>query len=103
MQANQAKCNHYISVEDEHKIYDWEHFGYDSYSVLKQVEHSFKCYWDEVLSNYKRQSDKNKRINYIINHLAEMKTNRTLMSIPHLQEILNTLIDHYTAQSLDEH
>ena len=32
-----------------------------------------------------------------------MKTNKTLMSIPHLQEILNTLIDHYTAQSLDEH
>lgn len=101
LQAKQAKCNHYISVEDEHKIYDREHFGYDSYSVLKQVEHSFKCYWDEVLSNYKRQSDKNKRINYIIKHLAEMKTNKTLMSIPHLQEILNTLIDHYTAQSLE--
>ena len=60
-QNTTGKCDYSLSQKDINRIYDWRNFSYDGYEILSFAGKSFKDYWDDVIANYKRQADKNKR------------------------------------------
>ena len=95
-QNTTGKCGYNLSQKDIDRIYDWRNFSYDGYEILYCAGNSFKDYWDDVITNYKRQADKNKRKKYLVEHLNEMKEKDTLKRIPHSKELFEDLIKHYS-------
>lgn len=85
-----------LSQKDINRIYDWRNFSYDGYEILSFAGKSFKDYWDDVIANYKRQADKNKRKKYLVEHLNEMKEKEMLKRIPHSKELFEDLIKYYS-------
>lgn len=95
-QNTTGKCDYCLSQKDIDRIYDWRNFSYDGYEILSRAGNSFKDYWDDVITNYKRQADKNKRKKYLVEHLNEMKEKDMLKHIPHSNELFDDLIKYYS-------
>lgn len=95
-QNTTGKCDYSLSQKDINRIYDWRNFSYDGYEILSFAGKSFKDYWDDVIANYKRQADKNKRKKYLVEHLNEMKEKEMLKRIPHSKELFENLIKYYS-------
>lgn len=95
-QNTTGKCDYSLSQKDINRIYDWRNFSYDGYEILSFAGKSFKDYWDDVIANYKRQADKNKRKKYLVEHLNEMKEKEMLKRIPHSKELFGDLIKYYS-------
>lgn len=95
-QNTTGKCDYSLSQKDISRIYDWRNFSYDGYEILSFAGKSFKDYWDDVIANYKRQADKNKRKKYLVEHLNEMKEKEMLKRIPHSKELFEDLIKYYS-------
>ena len=91
-QNTTGKCDYSLSQKEIDRIYDWRNFSYDGYEILSRAGNSFKDYWDDVITNYKRQADKNKRKKYLVEHLNEMKEKDILKRIPHSKELFDELI-----------
>ena len=91
-----GSCAHGLSQDDIDRVYDWRSFSYDVHEILSNVGESFKVYWDNVITNYKRQSDKNKRKEYLVHHLNEMKEKDVFKNIPHSDELFKELIEYYS-------
>lgn len=89
-------CIYKLSQKDVERIYNWREFSYDEHKALTQAAERFKCYWNEVILNYKRPSDKVKREKYLIEHLEEMKGKDTFSRIPASKEIFDELISYYS-------
>lgn len=95
-QNTTGKCDYSLSQKDINRIYDWRNFSYDGYEIFSFAGKSFKDYWDDVIANYKRQADKNKRKKYLVEHLNEMKEKEMLKRIPHSKELFEDLIKYYS-------
>lgn len=91
-----GKCDYSLSQKEIDRIYDWRNFSYDGYEILSRAGNAFKDYWDDVITNYKRQADKNKRKKYLVEHLNEMKEKDILKRIPHSKELFDDLIRYYS-------
>lgn len=90
-------CEHKILYTEEQSIYNWKNIHIDVNKILPKVIISFKTYWDEVLTSYKRPSARKNRINYLINHITEMKTKEYLKSIPEFEKETDILISYYNS------
>ena len=95
-QYTKGSCTHGLSQNDIDRVYDWRSFSYDGHEILLNVGEHFKAYWDNVIANYKRQSDKNKRKEYLIHHLDEMKEKEVFRTIPNSDDLFKELIKHYS-------
>lgn len=93
----QGNCDYKLSHEEENAIYNWETFCLEKKKILSKTIMSFKEYWEETLSGYKRISAKKNRINYLINHLIEMKGKESLSQIPNFKEQIDELISYYSS------
>ena len=89
-------CTYSLSQKEIATVYEWRSFKYDKNEVLIQTGKRFKCYWDEVIANYKRQSDKNRRKEYLVRHLNEMKDKDTFKHVSISKDIFENLIRHYS-------
>jgi len=90
-------CEHEIIDTEEQSIYNWRNTHIDANKILPQVIISFKTYWDGVLTSYKKPTARKNRINYLINHLAEMKTKENLKSILEFEKEADNLISYYNS------
>lgn len=94
IQYSQKKCGHNLTDDEKHIITNWKSHSLDYIDILKNVSERFMCYWDGVVDNYLQNSDKEKRIEYLINHLEEVKYRKGLSSIPQLENYLSELKTH---------
>ena len=92
---SKGECGYSMTDEDIENIYNWRTFIYDKQDILFHVSERFKDYWDDVLLNYKRPADRIKRINYLVNHLDEMKNKKIFSEISGSQEVFSSLADYY--------
>lgn len=90
-----GKCTQNIQSIKLDKLLDYESFDVlDVVDILK-VSTDFKNYWDNVLESYKRKKSKIDRINYVINHLKEMRERGNLKNIPRFTEQIDNLLSYY--------
>lgn len=88
-------CQHELSQAEIRNIHNWEKYYFHDLYIINNVAASFKAYWDDVLAGYTRPSARLNRINYLINHLNEMKGKGTIQLLPNYEEKINELIQHY--------
>lgn len=97
IENKKGQCEHRILEEEEQSIYNWRNIHLNASKILPQVIISFKTYWAEVLTSYKRPSARKNRINYLINHLTEMKTKENLKNILEFEKEADKLISYYNS------
>lgn len=90
----QERCSHQLTSSEMHDIHYWESY-YIHESTITNVATSFKDYWDNVLASYKSSSAKKKRIDYLVNHLNEMKEKESLQEFPNVKDHISQLISYY--------
>lgn len=90
-------CQHELSQNEIRNIHNWETYSFNDLFIINNVTVSFKTYWDDVLAGYKRPSARLNRINYLINHLNEMKHKETIQQLPNFEEEINELIQYYNS------
>lgn len=88
-------CQHELSQAEIRNIHNWETYYFNDLYIINDIAASFKTYWDDVLTGYKRPSAKLNRINYLINYLNEMKEKDTMQLLPNFEEKINELIQYY--------
>ena len=93
---HQGSCSRTITNSEKESIFNWSNYHMDYEPILEQVTVSFQQYWDEVISEYKRVASKKNRIDYLVEHLNDMRKKKNIMQLPKIHERLNTLILHYT-------
>lgn len=90
-------CQRELSQTEIHNIQNWESYSFNNPFLINNIAASFKTYWDDVLAGYKRPSVRLNRINYLIDHLNEMKNKETIQLFTNYEEIFNELIQHYSS------
>lgn len=90
-----GRCSHQLTLNEKYDIYHWETYFFNNLFIINNVADSFKTYWDDVLADYKRPSARLNRVNYLINHLNEMKEKETMQLLPNFEEKINELILYY--------
>lgn len=88
-------CQHELSQAEIRNIHNWETYYFNDLYIINDIAASFKTYWDDVLTGYKKTSARLNRINYLINHLNEMKGKGTIQLLPNYEEKINELIQYY--------
>lgn len=89
-------CERKLSGEEIKKLYDLEAIGYCKSTIFKQVANTFQLYWDDVITNYKQQTAKTKRKQYLINHINERKKMPVYQDIPEAPLVFDKFIQHYS-------
>lgn len=90
-----GNCDYVLSTQDIENIYNWEGYRINYGPILNTLSSSYKLYWDNVIQNYKRNSDRQKRIQSIILQLEEMPSRKGLAFIPNINDIFNEIICYY--------
>ncbi len=91
----QGECEHYLTSEDKNIVFNLRANTLDYDTILKNVSNRFISCWDVTLDRYKQNNARKRRIEYLINHLDEVKNRKGLSTIPHITDYLNNLKAHY--------
>lgn len=95
MQNYTGKCEHRLSEKEKQNISNWSSHTLNYINILEAVSKRFITYWDEVLGSYKRKSAYLNRLEYLINHLYQVKNRKGLSTIPRFEEYINKLQVYY--------
>ena len=90
-----GKCQHYLTEEEKRNISNWSFYTLDYMNILNAVSKRFRTYWDDVLGAYKKKNAFLNRLDYLINHLDEVKHRKNLSTIPRIEDYVNELQVYY--------
>lgn len=95
IQYYQGECNHLLTCNERHRISNWQSSDLDYDSVFRTVSERFIKYWDDVLDGYKQKNDKMRRLEYLIDHLNEVRERKGLSEVPHIKDYLKKVQTYY--------
>lgn len=95
IQSHMGRCEHHLTEAEKQNISNWDTYTLDYTNILIAVSKRFIKYWDEVLGNYKKKDAYLNRVEYIINHLEEVKHRKGVSTIPQIEDYIETLQTHY--------
>lgn len=95
MQNCIGKCEHRLSEEEKRSISNWNNFNLDYTNILEAVSKRFITYWDDTLGAYRNKSAYLNRLDYIINHLNEVKHRKGLSMISQVEDYVNKVQLYY--------
>lgn len=90
-----GECTQNIQSIKLDNLLDYESFDVLDVVDIFKVSTDFRDYWDNVLESYKRKKSKIDRINYVIDHLKEMRERDNLKNIPRFTEQVDNLLSYY--------
>lgn len=93
-------CEHRLTETDKQSISNWNTYSLDFTNILETVSKRFITYWDETLDTYKKKNAYLKRLDYLINHLNEVRLREGLSTIPQIDDYLNKLKTYYIMTSM---
>lgn len=95
MQNYRGQCEHRLSEEEKQSISNWDNNILDYTNILEAVSKRFITYWDDTLGAYRNKNAYLIRLDYIINHLNEVKRRKGLSMIPQVEDYINKVQFYY--------
>lgn len=91
-----GECERRITLQEKQIIYSGKEDDVNMANIIGGVIISYKEYWDEVLGSYKKESERKKRICYLVERLGEYKDWPELQGYPELVEKIVDLQKYYS-------
>lgn len=91
-------CPHSLTPKEISIIKNWRKYDIDMLHILQYVLSSFECYWEKVLTSYKRVSARNNRLDYLIDYLTTLENKDYISPYKNIQEKIRELRFKYERQ-----
>lgn len=90
-----GKCQHHLTEAEKQNISNWQANTLDYANILKVVSERFIEYWYNDLNDCKSINVRAKKLEYLIDHLEEVKHRKALSNIPEIEEFISNLRTYY--------
>ena len=84
LKFRKGECERNISSEEKQIALNWESNSINLPIILENVLESYKAYWGDMLTSYKKPSARINRLNYLVEKLEEFKTWPEIATVPDL-------------------
>ncbi len=93
-----GECDCELTYANLQNLINWETITIDIHNLLENTIVSYKDYWENVLTSYKRQSDRTKRIHYLVDNLDEVLKSSYIREFPDIMQKVEDLQNEYRSR-----